>query len=243
VKHSLRVGLSAMAALGASACSHMPDVANVLTEARGAPVAPNLAPRERVRVAIELLGEGDERRAEAELQAALRGDANSSAAQRLLDQINSEPRDVLRGEARSYTVRQGETMSMLAERFQGDALLFYALARFNNLDAPNQVAEGQVLMIPRRPGLRTASSERPPPTAAAPASVTTSAPRGPNALRADQLRLQALREMNAGQPDRAVTLLRQAHALDADNLAVRRDLDRAERLQASLRAPGEATHR
>ena len=242
MRHSLRFGLAAMAAFAASACSHMPDVGNVLSEARGTTATPDLTPRERVRVAIELLGEGDERRAEAELQAALRTDANSSAARRLLDQINGDPREILRGEARSYTVREGETMSVLAERFQGDALLFYALARFNDLDAPNEVAEGQVLMIPRRPGLRTASAEiPPPPPPAASASVTAPPPRGPNAARADQLRLQALQHMNGGQLERAVALLRQAQALDAGNPAIQRDLARAERLQASLRANGGGT--
>jgi hypothetical protein len=175
------------------------------------------------------------------LDAALRADPNMSAARRLIDQIHGEPRELMRGEARAYTVRQGETLSALAERFQGDALLFYALARFNDLDAPNQVGEGQVLMIPRRPGLRNASVEtQPPPPPAASASVPGSAPRRPNAARADQLRLQALRQMNSGQIDGAVALLRQAHALDAGNPAVQRDLDRAVRLQASLRANGGA---
>jgi hypothetical protein len=239
VRHSLRLGLAVLAALAASACSHMPGVGNVLSEARGNAATPNLTPRERVRVAIELLGEGDERRAEVELQAALRTDVNATAARRLLDQINGDPRELLRGEARSYTVRQGETMSVLAERFQGDALLFYALARFNDLDAPNEVAEGQVLMIPRRPSLRTASAEiPPPPPPGTTTSVATSAPRGPNAVRADQLRLQALQHMNGGQLERAVALLRQAQALDAANPAIQRDLARAERLQASLRADG-----
>jgi hypothetical protein len=242
VRHSLRLGLAAMAAFAASACSHMPDVGDVLSETRDAAATPELTPRERVRVAIELLGEGDERGAEAELQAALRADASANAARRLLDQINGDPRELLRGEARSYTVRQGETMSVLAERFQGDALLFYALARFNDLEAPNEVAEGQVLMIPRRPGLRTASAEIPsPPSTAASSSVAASAPRGPNAVRADQLRLQALQQMNGGEIERAVALLRQAQTLDAGNLAIQRDLARAERLQASLRANGGAT--
>jgi hypothetical protein len=217
----------------------MPDVGSVLSDVRSPAATPDLSPRERVRAAIELLGQGEERRAEAELEAALRTEPELRAARRLLDQINGDPRELLRGDARPYTVRQGETMSVLAERFQGDALLFYALARFNDLDAPDQVAEGQVLMIPRRPGVRPASAElradAPPP---APAVGNGLALRGVDPARANQLRLQALQQMNVGQIDRAVALLRQAQSLDADNPVIQRDLDRATRLQASLRTSG-----
>jgi hypothetical protein len=244
VRHPVRLAAIAAAAFAASACSHMPDVGSAIGNVRGVAATPDLTPRERVRLAIELLDEGDERRAEVELEVALRDDPNSSAARRLLEQISGDPQALLRGEARSYTVRRGETMAVLAERFQGDALLFYALARFNDIEAPNQVGEGQVLMIPRRPGLRSASVEMPPPpapSASASASAPASVPRGPNAARADQLRLQALQHLNGGQVDRAVALLRQAQALDAANSAIQRDLDRAERLQASLRTNGGAS--
>jgi hypothetical protein len=216
----------------------MPDVGNVLSAARGDAATSNLAPRERVRLAIELLGQGDARRAEAELRAALQSDPELSTARRLLDHINGNPEEFLRGEPRPYIVRQGETMSALAERFQGDALLFYALARLNNLAAPDQVAEGQTLMIPRRPGLRTASTEISAPTP--PSGPVPSAPplRGVDPARANQLRLQALQSMNSGQIDQAVALLRRAQTLDAENPAIQRDLSRAVRLQASVRSSG-----
>jgi hypothetical protein len=236
VSRSLRLAAAALAAIGASACSHMPDVGSVLSDVRSPAATPGLSPRERVRAAIELLGQGQELRAEAELDAALQAEPELGAARRLLDQINGDPSELLRGEARPYTVRQGETMSVLAERFQGDALLFYALARFNDLDAPDEVAEGQVLMIPRRPGLRTASAElradAPPPTTPSGAGLAL---RGVDPARANQLRLQALQQMNVGELDRAVALLRQAQTLDSENLMIQRDLDRATRLQASLR--------
>jgi hypothetical protein len=244
VNRSLRFTIAAFAAIAASACSHMPDVGQVLSQPRGAAATPDLTPRERVRLAIEMLGQGEEGRAEAELEAALEADPELNTARRLLDQIKQDPQELLRGEARPYIVRQGETMSVLAERFQGDALLFYALARFNGLDAPNQVAEGQTLMIPRRPGVRSASVEAPPSLPAAPPPATAVAPGGALALRgidparANQLRLQALQHMNNGQIDQAVTLLRQAQTLDSENAAIQRDLNRAVRLQASLRSSG-----
>ncbi len=230
-----RVMAAALAAMLASACSHMPDIGNVLPNSSS--VTPDLAPRERVRVAIELLGEGDARRAEAELEAALEEQPNLRSASRLLEQINGDPAEVLGGgTARAYTVRQGETMSEIAQRFLGDSLLFYALARYNDLDAPNQLSAGQTLMIPRRQGVSVASA----PSAGA-ESPATPRPTQPlastpsaNASRANELRLQGLQHLNGGNVDRAVALLRQARALDASNPAIQRDLDRAVRLQASL---------
>jgi hypothetical protein len=201
-------------------------------------ITQDVAPRERVRVAIELLGEGHARRAKAELEAALEAQPNMGSARRLLEQIDSDPRRLLGADARPYTVRPGETMSVLAERFLGDPLLFYALARYNNLEAPNRLSAGQTLMMPRRAGATvTATASEIPRSAAA---LPPAAPGAPSVdpARASQLRLQALQLMNSGQIDRAVVLLRQAQTLDAANPAIQRDLDRALRLQASLRAGG-----
>jgi tetratricopeptide (TPR) repeat protein len=241
VRRSLRFVIAALAAVAAGACSHLPDVGDVMSGARGEAATPDLSPRERVRLAIELLGQGEEERAKSELEAALAAAPDLSTAQRLLAQINGDPQQLLRGEARAYTVRQGETMSVLAERFQGDGLLFYALARFNGLDAPDQLAEGQTLMIPRRPGVRM-SAEIPPPSPPSASAPSALALRGLDPAHANQLRLRALQHMNSGQLDRAVALLRQAQTLDAENPAIQHDLDRAVRLQASLRSSGGAAN-
>lgn len=237
---AFRWGLAALAALAASACSHLPDVATNMPGGFGARVTPDLAPRERVRLAVELLGQGEERRAKAELEAALEEQPRLPAARRLLEQIDGDPRALLGADARPHTVRQGETMSTLAERYLGDGMLFYALARYNNIDAPNALTAGQTLMIPRRAGAAvvTATASAPPASSAPPVvSAAPNAVRGVDPARASELRLQALRHMNAGQVDRAVVLLRQARTLDAGNASIQRDLARAERLQASLSAP------
>jgi hypothetical protein len=54
------------------------------------------------------------------------------------------------------------------------------------------------------------------------------------AARANRLRLQGLERLNAGDADAAVILLRQARGLDAANAAIQGDLNRAQRIQASL---------
>lgn len=226
------------AALLAGACAHMPAMPSLGGAAQGMEPEPGLSVRDRVRRAVDLLGAGEERQARVELRAVLEAQPNNNVARRLMDQIERDPDELLAGAPRAYTVRQGETMSVLAERFQGDALLFYALARYNRLDAPDQLAAGQTLMIPRRPGV-TAAADAGAQMDAPPAPVTTSAARpSVDPARANQLRLQGLQHLNAGQVDRAVSLLRQAQALDEGNGAIQRDLDRALRLQASLRSPG-----
>jgi hypothetical protein len=59
---------------------------------------------------------------------------------------------------------------------------------------------------------------------------------GIDPARAGQLRLQGLQRLNTGDVNGAVTLLRQALSLDEGNPAIQRDLDRAVRMQASLRS-------
>ena len=232
MKSSVRFAMIAIAAGLAGACSHLPELPQMPSMGGRTEATRGLSPRERVRLAVELLDQGNERRAEAELRAALEEQPNNSAAQRLLQQITEDPRTLLTAEPRPYTVRQGDSMSALAERYLGDGLMFYALARYNDLDAPNQLSAGQRLMIPMRPGVTVASlspSEGVAPSSAAELSLRTGDPE-----RANQLRLQGLQELNAGNVESAISLLRQAQALDGGNPAIQRDLDRALRLQAAL---------
>jgi hypothetical protein len=236
---NIRLAVMAIGACLATACSHLPELPTMPSVARTG-ATPDLSPRERVSLAVGMLDEGNEAQATLELRAALEEQPGNRAAQRLLDQITEDPQTLLRGTPRAYTVRQGETMSELAERYQGDPLLFYALARYNDLDAPNQLSAGQRLMIPHRPGVQVASAAAPAESAPAPSMpASTPPPRGIDGNRANQLRLQGLQHLNAGRVDAAVTMLRQAHTLDDANPAIQRDLDRALRLQAALGAgPG-----
>ncbi|RYG24021.1 MAG: hypothetical protein EON93_23405 [Burkholderiales bacterium] len=112
-------------------------------------------------------------------------------------------------------------MSELAARFLGDGRMFFALSRYNGLAAPNALSAGRVLKLPT-------SARR-----AATSSVATRA-RAADAARANEVRLQALQLLNTGEVDRAVALLREAASLDATDPAIRKDLERAERIQGAL---------
>jgi hypothetical protein len=234
MRFSVRLAMMALAVGLASACSHLPEMPQMPSISSGPEATPGLSPRDRVRLAVDLLDQGEEARAEVELRAALEEQPNNGAAQRLLQQITEDPRTLLTGTPRAYTVRQGETMSALAERYLGDALMFYALARYNDLDAPNQLSTGQRLMIPMRPGGVVASASAPVDSTPPPASAAAIPLRGIDPARANQLRLQGLQLLNTGNVDGAISLLRQAQTLDSENPAIQRDLDRALRLQAAL---------
>ena len=187
------------------------------------------SPQERVDLAMHFLSVGDDQKAAVELRAVLSSHPRHSVSRKLLAQIEKDPEVLLGSRSYLYTVKPGENLSGLASRFLGDPLLFYALARYNGLSSPESLSAGKVLRIPGSPKpkvtLRTA-----------PARVTTPAPdasRDP--ARANRLRADALDQMSDGALDQAIALLRQAQALDPQSDAIRRDLDRATRLQAAIR--------
>lgn len=228
----------AILALAASlgACANMPErMQNAVN--RASSLATTQSAQERVHAAMDSLQRGDERHARSVLEAALREEPGNATARRLLDEINADPRRQLGERSRSYTVQESDTMTSLAERFVGDPLMFYALARYNNM-APDELRAGQAIQVPDR-RRTTNASVRVPPTPGAPNAAPSAPPAVVSAdasARAARLRLQGLERLNAGDADNAVVLLRQAHNLDTGNAAIQSDLSRAQRIQASLRA-------
>jgi tetratricopeptide (TPR) repeat protein len=195
------------------------------------------------RDAIAHLNRGDAAAARRVLAEALQRDRRDNIAQMLLRQIDTDPRQLLGAENYSYTVREGETLSTIAQRALGDPMLFYALARYNNIAVPTSVVPGQTILVPgRRPAPPPPRRETPraaPPRAAQEPGRTTPAPRPAargNPAQAARLRGQGLAALNAGSVDRAVALLRQALAQDPNNAAIRNDLNRALRVQSTVRS-------
>lgn len=95
------------------------------------------------------LQDGDERIAERSLQALLDQGQNSAIANKLLRQIQTDPQQLLGAEHDTITVMAGDSLSMLAQQHLGDPLLFYALARYNEIKIPRLLTRGQSLKIPR----------------------------------------------------------------------------------------------
>ena len=233
----LPVLIAAGAALVLAACATTkpapPQVAEVAAptpvaaaEPEPAPqaVAPAVPARDRIRQAVDLLGRGQSVEARAELALLLAEHPGNSVGKTLIDQIDKDPKALLGARNYPYKVRPGETLSALAERFLGDPLLFYALARYNGIERPDTNEAGRTLLIPGTPKRAVPAS----PTQAKPTPVADPA-------RANGLRRTALEAMNSGGIDRAVSLLQQAAPLDPDNALIRADLERALRIQASVR--------
>lgn len=233
-----------LALLGAGACSHMPEmpklggspfepVAAAPTPAASdeAAVAPVAEPqRDNVSLAIDLLGAGRAADARSALQAALEKSPRNATALSLMKQLDSDPVALLGAESDDYVVQAGDTMSGLAQRFTGDPLMFYVLSRYNNLAAPNALAVGRTIKAPRT---KAAAAKAGAP-AAAPAPAPAIEAKAVDPAKANAMRLQALQLLNTGEAKRAVVLLKQAQALHSTDEAIKRDLERAQRIEAAL---------
>jgi LysM repeat protein len=192
--------------------------------------------------------QGDEGGARKKLKAVLKRDPMNPTARLLTDSIDRDPKDLLGPQSYAYTARTGDTMVGLAQRFLGNRLKAYQLLRYNGLTAPVTLAAGQSLRIPGEPPrlepIRVEPARRsevaparpapaaPRPKLAAPKAVAPA--RNPAAAR--QARAAGLTALNQGNVERAVGLLRRAASLDPGNPMIARDLARAERIAATVKA-------
>jgi len=234
--------LSALLAMSLAGCG-TPQRAAIAPPSSAAPREDsNWRGREEVREAIALLNRGEAAAARTKLMGVLRRQPGDDVARQLLRQIDTDPRELLGRENYSYTLREGETLSTVAQRALGNPMLFYALARYNSVAVPESVGAGQTILVPgRRPAPPPPPRPEPRPAPARPApppeaTAPRPAPRAGNPAQAARLRAQGLAAMNAGQINRAVALLRQALAQDPGNAVIRNDLNRALRVQSTLRS-------
>jgi tetratricopeptide (TPR) repeat protein len=174
------LGACAAPAIKAPPPSVAPE--SVKVEAPAAPPAlPPSSPQQAQKLAIaaaDLLENGNEEQAKAELQRVLAGDPNNKLAQNLLRQITADPVALLGRESFPYTVRATDTLSRIAGRFLGDIYAFYILARYNDIKIPRQVSGGQVIRIPGKappPGTLDAEPRR----TDKPAASTVTSPAAP----------------------------------------------------------------
>lgn len=194
---------------------------------------PGLTPAQRVARAVALLEAGQAVSARVELAAALAQAPANTQARKLLGQIDKDPKALLGEQAFAYTLKAGDTLPILAQKHLGDRLMFWALARYNEIPVPDAVVAGQTIRIP---GVLKAAPSRAKPRTTAPtrtAKPATAPQPARNPARARELRAAALELLNRGQVGRATPMLQQALSLDPGNALITRDLDRARRLAAA----------
>jgi Tfp pilus assembly protein PilF len=139
------------------------------------PVAPVLPATDHFQAAMQFLQDGKPQRADEEFHVYLQMVPDSKSAQILVAQIET-PLDML-FPADNFVVKlaKNDTLSSLAKVYLGDALQFYALARYNAISVPASVKEGQAIKIPKTPAAIVALTRKAPASKdpQAPASVGT----------------------------------------------------------------------
>lgn len=185
-----------------------------------------------------MLERGEAKEARERLRKMVRNDPADRASATLLASLSDDPVAALGSTSFAYRVQPGDKMTDLAQRFLGDRLKFYLLARYNGVAVPALLKPGMVLRIP---GEEPKVAPRPAPAVvdrkpdpAVPTPAPDATPRTDPA-RAARLRAGGLVALHQGQVARAVTMLREAAALDPRNALIKRDLDRAQRIQKTVR--------
>lgn len=201
-----------------------------------------------------LLEEGDAVAGEALARRILATEPGHPMATSLLRQIETDPVQLLGRESHTHVVRAGESLSSIARDRLRDANLFYALARYNGIKVPRQLAAGQSIRVPGRAPAAAPAANAPSPAPAAPPPSPTPAPvpapeppppPPPAAAPAvdDKARLPALlrqaRTLVARQDlCGGVRLYDQVLAIDANHAAARAERQRALDLIERLRRQG-----
>ncbi|MFQ5914417.1 MAG: LysM peptidoglycan-binding domain-containing protein [Nitrospinota bacterium] len=119
-----------------------------------------LSERQRLSDAIRLMDKGNAEGARAELEALLTLHPKHRTARDLLRQLDVDPKEYfgLKGHF-DYMLTRGDSLWVVAERFLGDPLKLYALARYNGLVNPSRVRAGRVIEIPGEKPLPAGSGQ------------------------------------------------------------------------------------
>jgi tetratricopeptide (TPR) repeat protein len=178
------------------------------------------------RVAVNLLDEGKEAEAKAELLKALCMDRGNALAESLMRQITMGPEAYFAEKYGSkwfwYKVKPGDTLSKIAATHLGDPYQFYALARYNGIVVPKSLHATQVKV----PGTAAAASPPPPISPAPPPS-----PAGPT--QAERFYQGGQQALLVGEKDKAYDLFTQAAKSDPKDSRARAE---AEKLKPELLA-------
>ncbi len=225
---------AALGALVLGACS-----GKVPVQTTG-PTTATVSPSEIDAIA-ELLYQGNRKEARRRVEKALDRDPANPTLLMLKQSMTGDAREDLGPTSFPYVVQRGDTMTGLASRFLGNRLKAYQLARYNDIENPNNLAAGTVLRIPGQAPRPAKAAATRLPSAAPEAPAAASKAKAPAAAKVDRAGAKrahaaGLTALNQGRVAEAVTQLRRAAALDPGNAAIGRDLERAERIAATVRA-------
>ena len=100
--------------------------------------------------AINALLRNDEEIAARNVEILLEKSPNSKTGLTLEKQIKSDPEEILGTRFVVYPALEGESLMSIAERFTGDPLNFYSLAKFNDISAAEKIPESSLIKVPNR---------------------------------------------------------------------------------------------
>jgi tetratricopeptide (TPR) repeat protein len=110
---------------------------------------PEMRPPPSMQSIIDLLESGRWDEAESGLLRVLDARPGHRLALRFLEQLQSDPIELMGEDFDLVTVRSGESLSVIAARELGDGMQFLALARYNAITVPRRLAPGRNLRIPK----------------------------------------------------------------------------------------------
>src|SRR5882724_910608 len=147
-------------ALALAACGPIGGDHPASPGAKPAQARPTAAPRPKGKTgkAVVALWQGDSAKADKLLRKILKKTPNDPLARNLSRQISEDPHKLLGADNYPYRVKPGETLWGLSQRVLGDPMMFYALARYNDIAVPQTLIAGRMIHIPGK--LRV---EAPPP--------------------------------------------------------------------------------
>lgn len=149
----LRLVLLVGACLALSACQLWPfqpqaeETAPTPAEERPEPTAQE--PAVGVESALNLLQDGEEEEAESILERLSQERPGDATVRLLLAQIRRPPEELLGEHYEEVQVQPGESLSAIAGRAIDNELLFYSLAKLNDIEVPRLLQAGQRLKVPR----------------------------------------------------------------------------------------------
>jgi tetratricopeptide (TPR) repeat protein len=148
-RHRMRLAIRPYAVilvLLLAGCQSMPQQEDEQSLPEQSEVVEAVAPS--IGEAIAHLQEGRIDHAEAGLDSLLAQQPEHGTARLLMRQIREAPEALLGEEFIEIEVESGDSLSVLADRYAGNPLLFHSLARLNDIERPRLLRPGQRLKVP-----------------------------------------------------------------------------------------------